>query len=224
LQTLGETNWWLEAAKIVVPIVLTALVGLWIARHSERFKRRMEKDVSQFQTRDTILHEKRVDVAEKLHALISHVEFEFSKCYREEISTEEYAKPYRVPVQPEAKSETAKRLVILGDELRDYILEKQIYIEPFIANMTLQLAAATKFAGLVAQREDDAFPVVPGAPFKDWYEVESFTSGITPMVQSYVKRSLRKLIDPNGKHDEPANTEDEELRDLLDEIERSRRG
>ena len=63
-------NWWLEIAKIAIPVVTTIFVGWIIARRNERFKNNLTREVQQYQTRDSVLHQKQAEAVETIYGLL----------------------------------------------------------------------------------------------------------------------------------------------------------
>ncbi len=56
MQSAQEMNWWLEIAKIVIPVVTTVFVGWWITRSNEKYKTELAMQIHRFQN----LHPKQI--------------------------------------------------------------------------------------------------------------------------------------------------------------------
>jgi hypothetical protein len=75
MQTQPEINWWLEIAKIGVPVATTILVGWLISHRNEKFKNELAQDLHRFQTRDSLLHQKQAEAIQEIYGLISEITF-----------------------------------------------------------------------------------------------------------------------------------------------------
>jgi len=70
-----EINWWQVIATVLSSGVISAfLTGLWFNERIEKVKIKLQRELYEYQTRYTLLHQQRAEAIQNIYAKISWIE------------------------------------------------------------------------------------------------------------------------------------------------------
>lgn len=126
MQSAQEINWWLEGAKVVIPVVATIVVGWWITRGNEKFKNELAQDLHRFQTRDSLLHQKQAEAIEELYFWVVTVDGRLRKIVLA-LHSDEFK--WNLDALNDSLRSTLLELGEANDKLTSLFLRKQILLD-----------------------------------------------------------------------------------------------
>lgn len=193
----------IEALKVIAPIGSAIFIAVYVNRTNEGVKAELTKKLNSFQIRDSTLHQRRLDVIEKIYELIIKCvsPLQGACLYSKGSALYEFNEPEKLD---RIRTEKILEYFKTRGELSAYYTAKKIFLdESTCEDIDAVLEVLNAAAGPLNQ-EDFLDEMIKGSPQKErnrltlrnWF-LE--TQKVLPALEGKLTDRMRKLVAPESK-------------------------
>ena len=207
MQNMQEINWWVEIAKIAIPSLFTLGIGFWLSRKTENYKKELSKEIEdykkdiskdlyEFQTKYSLLHQKRAEAIVEIYRLIATIEIKLKNVIimlnpNEGLTIDEELKnAYLFKLVEEVPS--------LGETLLNTYLQKQILLDEETCKMIEDVIEPTNMAGkfisFLVLREMGHSEFTDNSQERVLKESNELLTEIIPLTKRKLEEKFRQLL------------------------------